>query len=250
MEKSIKKSTAVGKAAIEQIRSALDTSEKERERLKNALDIIEKKLNVIIQNVSDIIYTLDSNGLITFINGEVQRFGFSPDELIGVDIFEIVHPLDRERSVYKVNERRTGDRGTKGYQVHLMTKALLKNRNGENTDNYTRSPLLTINAEGHYVDHGGNNYIFEGTIGIASDRSSDPATMGERKDLKDVMAARSEKEETEGMYLPICAGCKSIRLESGEWEHIETFLGDHYGLKCTHTICPECMKKLYPDIGE
>jgi hypothetical protein len=53
--------------------------------------------------------------------------------------------------------------------------------------------------------------------------------------------------------LPICAHCKRIRLESGDtqikmsWIKIESYLSTRTDAQFTHTICPECMQKLYPE---
>lgn len=47
--------------------------------------------------------------------------------------------------------------------------------------------------------------------------------------------------------LPICASCKSIRDEGGAWRQIEDYVGQRTEAVFSHGICPECMKKLYPD---
>jgi DNA-binding response OmpR family regulator len=48
--------------------------------------------------------------------------------------------------------------------------------------------------------------------------------------------------------IPICANCKKIRQDSGYWQQIEAFVSDHSEAKFSHGICPECVKKLYPEI--
>ena len=54
--------------------------------------------------------------------------------------------------------------------------------------------------------------------------------------------------------LPICGNCKKIRIndekpmEKKNWTSIEEYLHKNKDMKFTHTICPECMVKLYPDI--
>ncbi len=47
--------------------------------------------------------------------------------------------------------------------------------------------------------------------------------------------------------LPICASCKKIRNDKGYWSQIESHLLEHSETKFTHSFCPDCMKKLYPD---
>ena len=47
--------------------------------------------------------------------------------------------------------------------------------------------------------------------------------------------------------LPICASCKKIRDDSGYWSQMETYIHEHSGAGFSHSICPDCMVKLYPD---
>jgi hypothetical protein len=46
--------------------------------------------------------------------------------------------------------------------------------------------------------------------------------------------------------LPICAACKQIRNERGEWELMEKYITAHSEAQFSHSVCPECARKLYP----
>jgi hypothetical protein len=48
--------------------------------------------------------------------------------------------------------------------------------------------------------------------------------------------------------LPICASCKKIRDDKGYWNQIELYIRDRSEVEFSHGICPECAKKLYPDL--
>jgi hypothetical protein len=48
-------------------------------------------------------------------------------------------------------------------------------------------------------------------------------------------------------FLPICASCKDIRTDSGEWEQIESYIRDHSEAEFSHSYCPKCAQKLYDD---
>jgi hypothetical protein len=48
-------------------------------------------------------------------------------------------------------------------------------------------------------------------------------------------------------FLPICASCKKIRIEA-QWEQIEDYIARHSLVQFSHSICPECRKKLYPEL--
>jgi len=47
--------------------------------------------------------------------------------------------------------------------------------------------------------------------------------------------------------LPICASCKKIRDDSGYWTQVEVYVREHSDADFTHSICPECAAKLYPE---
>lgn len=48
--------------------------------------------------------------------------------------------------------------------------------------------------------------------------------------------------------LPICASCKKIRQEDGFWQEVELFFKQHGDMDFSHSICPDCIKKLYPNL--
>ncbi len=47
--------------------------------------------------------------------------------------------------------------------------------------------------------------------------------------------------------LPICASCKKIRDDKGYWNQIESYIQSHTQAEFSHGICPDCMRKLYPE---
>jgi CheY-like chemotaxis protein len=64
--------------------------------------------------------------------------------------------------------------------------------------------------------------------------------------LQELRDALSRVKTLSGL-LPICASCKKIRNDEGYWNQIEVFLREHSGVEFSHSICPDCAKKLYPD---
>jgi CheY-like chemotaxis protein len=47
--------------------------------------------------------------------------------------------------------------------------------------------------------------------------------------------------------IPICASCKKIRDDEGLWKQIESYIQSHSEASFSHSICPDCMHKLYGD---
>ncbi len=70
--------------------------------------------------------------------------------------------------------------------------------------------------------------------------------------ILDLEAAAAHINKLEGV-LPICANCKKIRQEGANprkkegWVVLEQYIEDRSDAKFSHSICPECLLKLYPD---
>jgi PAS domain S-box-containing protein len=48
--------------------------------------------------------------------------------------------------------------------------------------------------------------------------------------------------------IPICTNCKKIRDDAGYWQKVEAYIQKHSEALFSHSICPECVKKLYGDM--
>jgi PAS domain S-box-containing protein len=46
--------------------------------------------------------------------------------------------------------------------------------------------------------------------------------------------------------LPICAHCKRICDDEGEWRQIEVYVRDHSEADFSHGICPDCLQTHFP----
>jgi len=49
------------------------------------------------------------------------------------------------------------------------------------------------------------------------------------------------------VYLPMCANCKRIRDKHGVWRPVERVVEEKLDVRITHGICPDCLRKLYPE---
>lgn len=65
--------------------------------------------------------------------------------------------------------------------------------------------------------------------------------------ISQLQEALAEIKTLSGL-LPICASCKKIRDDKGYWQQIEEYIGAHSEAKFSHSICPQCMKILYPEL--
>ena len=81
------------------------------------------------------------------------------------------------------------------------------------------------------------------------------------KDITDLKNAEEKREQLIGELkealskvkilsglLPICASCKKIRDDMGHWSQMESYIRERSEADFSHGICPECAKRLYPDV--
>ncbi len=64
--------------------------------------------------------------------------------------------------------------------------------------------------------------------------------------VKELQEAIKQVRTLSGL-LPICASCKKIRDDQGYWTQVEVYVSRHTDADFTHSICPDCVKKLYPE---
>ena len=67
-------------------------------------------------------------------------------------------------------------------------------------------------------------------------------------DITELEAVRARIKILQGL-LPICAGCKKIRNAQGAWTPLEAYIAERSEADFTHGICPECLDRLYPEMG-
>ncbi len=65
--------------------------------------------------------------------------------------------------------------------------------------------------------------------------------------IKELEQAVEKIRRLEGL-LPICSACKKIRNDNGYWQQVEIYFKHLSGVEFTHSICPDCRQKLYPDL--
>ena len=92
------------------------------------------------------------------------------------------------------------------------------------------------------VPYNGPTGQFAGYIGSCID-------VTERVEAQAKLQALQEAEvNTLRELLPVCSWCKKVREDSGYWTKLEAYMSERFSTKFSHGICPECMKKNFPDL--
>jgi two-component system, cell cycle sensor histidine kinase and response regulator CckA len=70
-----------------------------RKRIEAAITASEKQMRSLVESISEIVLLIDAEGIITFISPQVERvLGYPVHEVKGRNIFDFIHPDDRERA--------------------------------------------------------------------------------------------------------------------------------------------------------
>lgn len=146
---------------------------------------------------------------------------------------------------------------TESKQAEEDRKARTRNRcNGEGYESVALIPLrsggeiiglLQLNDRRRNLFKPEIIYFCEGlgaSIGITLSRKK--AEKEQEKLILEFQEALA-KVKTLSKLLPICASCKKIRDDKGYWSEIEEYISEHTDTLFSHGMCPDCMKKMYPD---
>lgn len=141
----------------------------EQKRIQGALRESERKLSIVVDSIPDIVYRLTPDGRISFISDSVRAYGYTPEDLIGRNMSELVHPDDLPRARYALMERRTGARRTRSLEIRLLSKTLISVPFEINSRSVDPDPVFLLEAEGLYRDDRVADENFLGTQGVAHD---------------------------------------------------------------------------------
>ena len=73
--------------------------------------------------------------------------------------------------------------------------------------------------------------------GTPLDMESQPSVLLTMEDVTRLVELHS--------ILPVCSHCRRVRNDQAAWEKLEAFLSEHFDIRFSHSICPECCEKLY-----
>jgi len=143
----------------------------------------------------------------------------------------------------------------KKYKVEIQAQV--------STGSLFESRVLTKNNEvrimdwrnTHLYDQSGRMIgLLRSGIDITAKKRNEDELEKHRKHLEDLVDERTadlkralDNIRTLRGIVPICSHCKKIRDDKGYWSQVEVYVQKHSEADFSHSICPECARKLYPD---
>lgn len=97
------------------------------------------------------------------------------------------------------------------------------------------------------VKQGAQDYLFKGELSQSAIIRSIRYAIERQRLVSELRLALNHVKQLQGL-LPICAHCKNIRDDEGYWNRIESYFASRLETEFSHSICPACAKKHYPDI--
>ncbi len=206
----------------------LAAAEQRRSRRQNEATMAY--LASIVESCQDAIVGKNLDGTIVSWNGGAEAlYGYTAVEMIGRSITVLVPP-SRPHDLPEIYQKvKMGER------VERYETVRVKKDGTQIEVSLTVSPVK--NADGKVV----------GASTVALDISKRKREEAEwLRLIRDLTDALGHVKTLSGL-LPICASCKKIRDDGGYWQQVETYIKDHSDADFTHGICPECVKRLYPE---
>lgn len=202
-------------------------------KTEEALQESEKKYRRLVESLERdyIIYSHDVDGNFTYLSPSVKNvLGYSQDEFMGHYTDYITDsPINKDVEEH-TNSALRGEKQSP-YEAEFWHK------NGNRVHlRVTEVPLF---------DDDGNVLAVEGIVQDITEIKR--AEKDRESALKKLEKALSEIKTLRGI-LPFCLFCKKIRDDKGYWEQVDVYIHKYSEADISHSICPECFKKNYPDV--
>jgi PAS domain S-box-containing protein len=208
------------------------TSHKQAEA---ALRLSEERVRVALKNAPVVVSTQDLQLRYTWITPPVLAWDWN---LLGSTDAESFGSWDLQSFVGCTDEEIFG--GKQGARLTAIKQEVLRTGVGSRGD-------ITATFEGvtHHFDLAVEP--LRDTSGTLLGLTSSAIDTSPWKHLIAKLKEALDRVQLLSGLLPICASCKKIKDERDIWQPLEVYIQDHSEAKFTHGVCPDCLRKLYPE---
>jgi len=204
----------------------------DRKKAEKELWESEVKHKALINNIPGMIYKAYPDWSAEVVSASEAICGYTEKELNSQENnwLSIIYHIDKDK-VFRVGSELTR------VKKDIVQEYRIKAKNGDIRWVEDRK-TSNFSEDGAFL--GIDGIVFD----ITERKRTQEALLQERDKLQKAIA---EIKTLSGL-LPICASCKKIRDDKGYWNQIESYICDHSDAVFSHGICPDCRKKLYPNL--
>ena len=186
----------------------------------------EEKFHTVADYTYDWEYWVDNEGRMRYVTPSCERItGYPPEEFVDYRRLhkQLIHPDDL--SAFLEHTGKHLDR----HQAEAVDFRIVTRGGAVRWIGHICQPVFDEN--GRFIGRRASN-----------------RDITEAKELERELREALSKVKLLSGFIPICASCKKIRDDSGYWQQIEAYIRDHSEAEFSHGICPDCVKKLYPEL--
>lgn len=197
-------------------------------RIEKTLRESDERYRILFESnpMPSFVFDVETLQFLDVNEAAVEHYGYSLQEFFAMTLKDMRPPEDAAMFLKRVAQIKDGIA-----TVSLPTRHLKK----DGTIIYVEITSRAFKYAGKRVE-----------LVIIKDITERKRAEEEREHLIVKLQEALAKVKTLSGFLPICASCKNIRNDQGYWEQIETYVRDHSDAEFSHSICPGCMKTLYP----
>jgi GAF domain-containing protein len=107
--------------------------------------------------------------------------------------------------------------------------------------------LIGLSVENVRLQRDVDRHVQERMAALSAANAELSSSLGQRELLVDGLTEALTRVKTLSGLLPICAACKKVRDDHGYWSQIEAYLRTRTEAEFTHGMCPDCVRRLYPE---
>ncbi len=194
-----------------------------RIRVQNELQESEERLKSFYNASFEGIAIIAKNRIIDANHQLAEMLGYQRSELVGTPPIDLIAEEDRE---YVENSIRSGlDQPIEHKMIH---------KNGA---------ILEVEVLSQQISFHGHPAIVTAIHDLTQRKKAEK----EREILIDNLQNALLEVKTLRGFLPICTYCKKIRDDRGYWNQIEAYIQERSDAEFSHSLCPECARKIFPD---
>jgi PAS domain S-box-containing protein len=197
----------------------------EYKRVEAELQRSEDRYKRLFENSLGLICIHDPQGVILSVNpAAATALGYRQEAAAGKHLSDFLAPSVRSQFPRYLRRVQT-DGHDSGYMLVLACN---------------RTERIWLYRNLFVRENGKPPYVLGHAMDVTDQKNTERKLQSTLAELQEALA---EVKTLKGL-LPICAWCKKIRTEAGDWTDLESYITENSEAHFSHGVCSECLPKL------